>query len=478
MEPRQTPTFSANLPSLANTDGPDAADIAGAFFGKPMEWQRFVLNGLLARGKRDKYAARAYALSVPRQNGKSWIVRARCFYGMVFCGEKILYTCQHGDTADEMFKALSEVFEDEENDELADLLRAVRKTNGQQAIYLQNGGCVRFTTRTNSLARGKTFDVLVYDEAQELTVGQQAASLPTISAGALKNPQTIYLGTPPDPESVGTVFTSMRQQVLSGESTAAWVEWSADEIGDTTDPARWYESNPSLGYRISVEAVEAEASSMPPDSFARERLGWWSPTARVTRAIPKKLWEESAIDGIDGRRYRLAMAFGVKFSIDGSVYVLAGCKIAKSGEAAVEVIEVGSTAGGTASLAAALAEKAGKASCVLVDGQAGAPALLENMRRSRPPKGYAVSATAAIVADAAGMFLDALREGTLKHTSVGQKMLDDSAVYSVRRSIGTSGKWGFGSSDEAESTAVEAASLAFYAARTSKRKPGRRQRKL
>ncbi|MDD7364980.1 MAG: hypothetical protein SOZ36_00210 [Atopobiaceae bacterium] len=28
-------------------------------------------------------------------------------------GEKILYTCQHGDTADEMFRDLSNVFEPE-----------------------------------------------------------------------------------------------------------------------------------------------------------------------------------------------------------------------------------------------------------------------------------------------------------------------------------------------------------------------------
>lgn len=90
MEARQRPTFSANLPSVKSTDGKDAADIASAFFGEPLEWQRLVLDGLLARNRWDKYAAKVYAISIPRQNGKSWIVRARCFYGMVFCGEKIL----------------------------------------------------------------------------------------------------------------------------------------------------------------------------------------------------------------------------------------------------------------------------------------------------------------------------------------------------------------------------------------------------
>ena len=284
MDARQEPTYSANIPSCLDGNGEDAAALAAAFFGDPMPWQRHVLRVMLARDERDKSSTSVFALSVPRQNGKRWDVRARCFYGLVCSGEKILFTCQHGDTADEMFKDLSAVFEDEDNAELHELLKAVRKSNGQQAIYLENGGYIRFTTRTNSLARGKTYDVLIYDEAQELAVAQQAASLPTISAGTLGNPQTIYLGTPPDPECAGTVFRALHDRVHAGTSTAAWMEWAADEVGDPGDRERWYECNPSLGLRLNPGAVEDEASSMPPDSFARERLGWW-----VRRPPPQTL---------------------------------------------------------------------------------------------------------------------------------------------------------------------------------------------
>lgn len=258
MKANQRPTYSANIPKSLRGDGADAIALASAFFGDPLPWQEHICRIMLARDKQDKYAAKVFAMSVPRQNGKSWSVRARCFYGLVACGEKILFTCQHGDTADEMFKDLSEVFEDEENVELHELLKAVRKTNGQQAIYLNNGGCVRFTTRTNSLARGKTYDVLIYDEAQELTVAQQAASLPTISAGNLKNPQTIYLGTPPDPECSGTVFKEMHDRVHAGVSDAAWVEWSVSEIGNVSDRRRWERSNPSYGILLSPDAIAAQ----------------------------------------------------------------------------------------------------------------------------------------------------------------------------------------------------------------------------
>lgn len=198
MEPRQTPTYEANVPEDLSGDGEMACELATAYFGDPLPWQPHLLDAMLARDARDKYLLRTLGISIPRQNGKSWVVRARCFYGALN-GEKILYTCQHGDTSDQMFKELSQPFEDEDETELHDLLLAVRKTNGQQAISLKNGGLIRFTTRTNSLARGKTYDVLIYDEAQELTDTQQAASLPAISASAMHNPQTIYLGTPPAP---------------------------------------------------------------------------------------------------------------------------------------------------------------------------------------------------------------------------------------------------------------------------------------
>ncbi len=226
MDARQTPTFSVNVPTAPDGDGESAAQLASAYFGEPLEWQRRALDVLLSRDEHDRYAVPTFAMSVPRQNGKSWIVRARCFYGLVCCGEQILFTCQHGDTSGEMFRDLAAPFEDEDNEELHPLLKAVRKTNGQQAIYLTNGGMVRFTTRTDSLARGRTYDVLVYDEAQELTSAQQAASMPTISASKTKNTQTIYLGTPPGPTCAGDVFARMHDTTWPTSASSRARGWS------------------------------------------------------------------------------------------------------------------------------------------------------------------------------------------------------------------------------------------------------------
>lgn len=470
----QTPTWS-NLEEFDKTDGPMAAQLASVFFGEPIEWQQSVLDALLARDERDKYLFHSFGMSVPRQNGKSWDILARCFYGIVADGERILYTCQHGDTSDEMFRRLSEPFEDEDNEELAEMLVAVRKTNGQQAIYLKNGGYIRFTTRTNSLARGRSYDVIVYDEAQELTESQQAASLFAISASRKHNTQTIYIGTPPDPNCIGEVFRRLHDDAHAESAQAVpWIEWAAIEIGDVTDRTRWRRTNPSLGILIDETAVEGELGTRA-DTFARERLGWWSPVVRVSKAIPDDDWDGARIEEI-GDKYRRKKSLAVKFSPDGSMYALAGCKIDAKGRAAVELVKIGTTENGTKKLAADLHAKRNAFSVVVVDGLSGASALCDNMAELKAPRGYVVRPNAAEVVAATTGFVDSLADGSVSHT--GQAALNDSAKHAVKRPIGQRGGWGFGSSGPHDSTAIEAVALALWGARNTKRDPKRKQRLL
>jgi hypothetical protein len=465
---RQRPTFE-QVKESSRTDGPQAAQLASAFFGEPLEWQRHVLDVMLARDSSDKYVHHSVGISVPRQNGKSWDVRARCFYGVVTDGEKILYTCQHGDTADEMFKALSAPFEDEDNEELHELLLAVRKTNGQQAIYLKNGGLIRFTTRTNSLARGKSYDVLIYDEAQELTKAQQAASLPTISASKKHNTQTIYIGTPPGSNAPGEVFKPMHDRVHDGKAPdMAWMEWAAPEVVDPHDREWWYETNPSLGVLIDETAIEGEADQFDQYDFARERLGWWSPTEAVVHAVPRGVWDATRIDAI-GDRYGGLMTFGVKFHPDGGTYSVVGCKAAKGRKAfAVEHIATETTAGGTRALAEWLAARYSKAACVVIDGQNGASALCDNLADMRPPRGFVRRPTSRDVVAASQTFVDLLADRSVSHTPDGE--LDAGAYNATRRSIGGNGGWGFEGS-----ITLEAAALALWGARTTTRDPARKQ---
>lgn len=466
---RQTPTFEQSK-EWARTDGPQAAQLASAFFGEPLEWQRHVLDAMLARDGRDKYMHHSVGIVIPRQNGKSWDVRARCFYGIIADCEKILYTCQHGDTADEMFKALSAPFEDEDNEELNGLLKAVRKTNGQQAIYLNNGGMIRFTTRTNSLARGKSYDAIIYDEAQELTKAQQAASLPTISASKKHNTQVVYIGTPPDSKAPGEVLKPMHDRVHDGKAPdMAWMEWSVPELKDPHDREWWYETNPSLGILIDETAIDGEADQFDPDDFNRERLGWWDMNAvHFDAAIKATDWAACAVDEppTGGKT-----SLGVKFAAEGDRAAVAVCRTPEGGEPFVELVDDYSMPEQLSDIADFVASKQSRVACVAVDGKAYSGALSQALGSLGVSPRMVELTTADNVTTAAAMLGSRAAAHTVHHIKVGYTdALTSSVTGSAKRLIGNRGAWGLGDGS-ARSYMAEAASLALWANETTKRDP-------
>ena len=280
----------------------------------------------------------------------------------------------------------------------------------------------------------------------------------------------IYVGTPPDETAVGTVFRGIRDKALAKKTkTTAWFEFSVKEMTGIEDPEKWAETNPALGRRMLLSTIEAEFEQMPPDKFARERLGWWSPNIieRVDYAIPSKIWDacRSADPKPEGK-----IAYGVKFSADGSAVCLCGAVIPENGAARISMIEYKSTASGTQWLADWLNDRYMKASCVVIDGRNGVDVLIDKIIDTWRMKGAIVRPSVKDVIAGVSMLTDALGEKTVTWYEK-QEALRESAVTSVKRPI--SGGWGFGGDN---SLPVEACALAYFGAKTSKRDPNRRMR--
>ena len=112
------------------------------------------------------------------------------------CIRDSLHTAHEVKTARKAFLRLAGFFESARQwPELAALVSEVRRTNGQEAIVLTNGGSVEFIARSKGSGRGFTVDDLVCDEAQELGTEAYAALKPTISAAPSGDPQTCLLYT-------------------------------------------------------------------------------------------------------------------------------------------------------------------------------------------------------------------------------------------------------------------------------------------
>lgn len=219
---------------------------------------------------------------------------------MAVLGEKFLHTAHEVKTARKAFLRIASFFENERQyPELAQLVADVRKTNGQEAVILTNGGSVEFIARSRGSGRGFTVDVLVCDEAQELGDEELAALLPTISASPSGNPQVIVTGTPPDPErqEMGTVFRRMRADGEAGrDARLSWTDYGAPDgpLPDVDDRGAWVEHNPAEGLRLSMAEIERERALMSPETFARERMGWWGDPKGSAGVIAG--WHECFLD--------------------------------------------------------------------------------------------------------------------------------------------------------------------------------------
>lgn len=254
-------------------------------------WQRNVLRDALAQRPDGRWAAREVALIVPRQNGKGSVLEA-LELAALFLPEPngppplVLHSAHEYKTADEHFRRMRDLIEG--TDRLRKQVRIVRTASGAQAIELKSGARLRFVTRTSGSGRGFSADVVVMDEAYNLSDESMAAVLPTLSARP--NPQLWYTSSAGMASS--DVLARVRSRGLSGmDGQLAYFEWAARAGSDLGDVEAWAQANPALGLRIDVESVAAEHASMPAEQFGRERLGLWADVVHRA-AIDLDLWSD------------------------------------------------------------------------------------------------------------------------------------------------------------------------------------------
>lgn len=467
-------------PVRSGTDGTGASMLMREYGLTLDEWQRLIVDCWLGKDEAGNYTMMSGGLSVPRQNGKNICIEAREFYGLVVNGERILHTAHQMRTAKKAFRRLVGMFTDKTHPEIIKAVKQIRYGIGEESIELQNGGIIEYAARSRQAARGYDgISLVVYDEAQFLTEEQAEAIMAVLSASATGTRQLIYTGTPPYTTVDGEVFRRFRKACIAAAGKNenhrnSWHEWGipADSLQEINieDKKLWYETNPALGYRLTEEFTAEECKTLSPLGFAIERLGVWpKPIVEVAeeKAIKESVWDACKSEELkpEGKT-----AYGVKFSVDGMEVVLCGAVIGSDGKARISLIERRSMSSGLAWLASWLNERYMKASCVVIDGRNGADVLIDKISDVWRFKGSVIKPTAQNMVTAASTLVNELNEKTVTWYS-GQELLRESAVMATKRNIG--GGWGFGGNNSAP---IEAASLALWGCRTSKRNPSRKMR--
>lgn len=341
------PAFCTFPPSV-KTYGPEVADLCDLAGYSPDAEQRMALDLIFAQTALDKSAAFEAAVVACRQNIKTALFKM-CVLGWLYITDQelIIWSAHEFSTTSEAHRDLAELIEN--CDPLRRRVKGILYGHGYQNIELLTGQRVEFKARTRTGGRGLSGDKTVLDEAFALQPAHMGALLPIMSARSVHgDPQVLY-GSSAGLET-STVLRSIRDRGRLGDPGLLYIEYTDDLPGDCQEPscdhkitrrgcrlddeARWARANPALGRRISVEHVRKERRAMPPEEFARERLGWWDEDPNADGAFPEGVWGAARTDcELDAG----AVSFAVEVAPDRDWAAIAACGTAE-GSLLVDVV--------------------------------------------------------------------------------------------------------------------------------------------
>jgi hypothetical protein len=455
-------------PEYVSSTGGEAVELAAMAGLELDEWQQLVLTDALGERADGSWAAFEVGVEVPRQNGKGGLLEARELAGLFLLGEQLMVHSAHEfSTAEEALERMAIIIES--CAEFSRRVKVIKRSHGQEGIYLTNGQRLRYRTRTKGGGRGLSADLIVLDEAMHIPEAMLNALFPTLSAR--KNPQLWYTGSAVDQETMdnGVVFARLRERALEGsDPSLAYFGWSPNiEHPDSltaeqaNDPAVWAQANPALGIRITEGYVAAEQRSMSARGFAVERLGvgdWPATDSLGARVISDSQW----LALCDRRSVMLdPVCFAFDVTPDRSMAAIGVAGRREDGRIHVEVI---AHERGTSWLARRLDELLAAHENVGVVADLSGPA--GSMLPAMTLQGIEIQSVSANEhAKASGMFYDAAAEqDSLRH--LGSRELAAAVAGAKTRPLGEAWAWSRKSS-AVDISPLVACTLAFWGAALS-----------
>jgi hypothetical protein len=211
-----------------------------------------------------------------------------------------------------------------------------------------------------------------------------------------------------------------------------YMEWSAPDGADLSDPDTWRACMPALGHTVTVDAIRAEFDSMERAEFARAYGNRRAEADTYDPVIPSPVWESS---GDTGSRILDPVAFAVDVAPDRShaSIVVAGSR--DDGRTHVEVVEYRPGTGWVAQRVEELAARWGPRS-VVVDNAGPAASLIPALEELDIPLDIT---GARDMASACGMFYDIALADQLRH--IHQAPLTEALLAAQKRPLGDSWAW-------------------------------------
>lgn len=209
-----------HVPAYQRSLGDEAGTVLDELGVRHMPWHDLVLRHAMAVTDNDRWVARDVALVCPWPDDKHRVVSMREIIGASLLAERVLHTCP--DTVlVKTFDALLALIDSAPA--LQCMVQKVRRAHGDQGIWFQGGGVIRFIglgRNGRDRARGESADLLVFDYAATISERDEEVVSPVLAARP--NPQVWWVDTEP-----GGPFGWLRGRAqVSTAPEVLYLEWT------------------------------------------------------------------------------------------------------------------------------------------------------------------------------------------------------------------------------------------------------------
>ena len=445
--PTMTAPAYRTCPAYTKTYGPEVVDLAASVSLILDDAQRGLVDDWFSVRRGDEWNVTEGAIICPRQNLKTVALEAAVLAKLFLFGDRLItWTAHKYDTAQEAFLDLKGYVDN--FDHLRRVVKSVSVAKGDESVELLTGERLQFLARTSHGGRGMSGDTLVLDEALKLQAPHMGALIPTLSAR--RGAQILYGSSAGD--GPAAVLRALRDRGRAGDRRLAYTEFCAPKADcevegcpHTLDVAGCaldrddllHAANPALSLldRLQFDYIrDTERRTMPPEEFARERLGWWDEPAITEAAFPPGIWAAGAdpTSTIEGRP-----ALAVSMTPDRSTVSLVAAGRRADGHLHVEVIRHGRAGAWFVDAVKQIARNHN--SDVVVHPGHAIGSLLPDLEAS-PDKVRIQTMGSGDYARACGLFYDAVIEGRV-HYPAPQPELTAAVEAAGRKAVGDSWRW-------------------------------------
>lgn len=258
------------------TLGAAAARIARVLRQPLLPWQRQVVDVALEVDDAGRLVYRDVSLTVPRQQGKTWLVLVLILTrALVEPRSNVIYAAQSALDAKKKFDG--DWVPAIEGSLLADQV-TVRRAPGREGLLFANGSRQSIAASTQKAGHGETIDLAIVDEAFAYKDArlEQALKPAQMTRSSAQFWIVSTAGTPTQSPYLHEKVQTGRQAVEAGVTEGlCYLEWSAPDGAEASDPETWRACMPALGYTVGEDVVRASQLSMSRSEFARAFLNRW-----------------------------------------------------------------------------------------------------------------------------------------------------------------------------------------------------------